>query len=410
MRTFASALPALLAEVAAEHEETLSDLRCLVEMETPSTDLPSLHRCADHLHSWLDRQIGPLDRVDRIDHEVHGPTLVAEIRGDLPGRVLIVGHYDTVWPLGTLESIPFTVTDGIIRGPGVLDMKAGLVTGVHAVRLARRTGLALPTITFVLNGDEELGSRSSRPIIEREAAGAIAGFVLEPGVGWDLKTERKGVGVFTIGTTGIESHAGNDPKGGASAVVALSELILQVAQGTDLEAGTSVNVGIIRGGSARNVIAGTAEAEVDVRVTTRSEAERIHRLLTTLTASDPRVSVSVTGGWNRPPMQLTAGSHALVDRVQAVAALVRSELGLRSVGGGSDGNFLAALGLPVLDGLGASGNGPHARDEHVMESDIDDRIVLFAGILAEACAPKALTSDTDAPEPMTTTARETAAV
>lgn len=384
MSDFTSLLPAMRAEVGAEHAQTLDDLRRLVEIETPSSDREALTAFAAQLLSWVSDELGPLSRAETIKHAEHGPTLIAEVSGSLPGRVVIVGHYDTVWPLGTLEAIPFSVDDGIIRGPGVLDMKAGLVTGVHAVRLAIRHELALPTITFVFNGDEELGSPSSRPIIEAEAAGARAGLVIEPGVDWDLKAERKGVGVFGIHVDGIESHSGNDPAGGASAIVALAELIDQLGAGTDLDAGTSLNVGVIRGGSARNVIAGSAEADIDVRVTTSAEAERIDRLFASLHVSDDRVAFRVSGDWNRPPMTLSDGSRALIARVQDVAVDVRSELGLRSVGGGSDANFMAALGLPVLDGLGASGNGPHARSEHIIEADMDDRILLLAGILSAA--------------------------
>ncbi len=390
MTAFADRLPLLRAEAAAEHAATLTDLQRLVERESPSSDLPSLRAFADQLLEWVSEVLGPLGRAERVDHSEHGPTLVIEVPGSIPGRVVVVGHYDTVWPLGTLDSIPFSVDEGIVRGPGVLDMKAGLVTGVRALRFAQRHGLPHPTVTFVFNGDEELGSRASRPIIEREAAGALAGLVLEPGVDWDLKVERKGVGVFTIRATGVESHSGNDPAGGASAINALAEVILQLSAGSDYEAGTSLNVGLIRGGSARNVIAGSAEAEVDVRVTTAAEAERIDALLSSLIITDERVALSVDGGWNRPPMTVTSASTELIAGVQHAAEKVRSRLGLRAVGGGSDANFISAMGIPVLDGLGASGNGPHARSEHVIEDDIDDRILLLTGILTTAFTPSDL--------------------
>lgn len=385
-RAFLAALPQMRAQAAAEHAEALDDLRALVETETPSADPAALDAAARELLGCAETLMGPLGRVELHAHEEHGPTLILDVPGELPGRVVVVGHYDTVWPLGTLGEIPFSVEDGIVRGPGVLDMKAGLVTGFRAVRLARAHGLQLPSLTFVLNGDEELGSPSSRPLIEREAAGADAGLVIEPGVDWDLKVERKGVGVFSLEVAGVESHAGNDPEGGASAVTALAELVLQLNRGTDLAAGTSVNVGTVSGGTARNVVPGRARASVDVRVTTPEEAARIDRLFSGLTVADPRVSFTVGGGWNRPPMALTDGSRALLSTVQQVADRVRAPLGQRSVGGGSDANFLSALGVPVLDGLGASGNGPHARSEHVLEADMDDRVLLLAGVLATAFA------------------------
>ena len=382
MTRFDDTLPALREITAREHDRYLELLQELVELETPSSDLPALSRAADWILALLAEEIGLPTSLERHDHAEHGPTLVVEYAGEGDGRVVLLAHYDTVWPLGTLEEIPFSVTDGILRGPGVLDMKAGLIAGVMAIRHAREAGLPLPTLTLVCNGDEEIGSPASRPIIEQVGEGASAAIVLEPGVGWDLKTERKAVGVFDLTVEGIESHAGNDPAGGASAVHAMAELIAQCAALTALEDGTSVNVGVVQGGTGRNVLAGRAHAMVDTRATTVAEMERVEAGLQSLTASDPRVTVSLGGGWNRPPMRHDEVQRPLFATATSVAAAVREPLGMRSVGGGSDGNFLAVRGLPVLDGMGASGAGPHARHEHVLESDIDDRILLIVGVLS----------------------------
>ncbi|WP_261166496.1 M20/M25/M40 family metallo-hydrolase [Microbacterium sp. Marseille-Q6965] len=382
MTGFTEALPALRDAVRRDHARYLDDLRALVELETPSSSPHAVGRAADWLQQWVVAMLGQSESHTRHDFGDHGPTLVFDYPGQRPGRVVLLAHYDTVWPLGTIEDIPFSVTDGVIRGPGVLDMKAGLIAGVHAIRHAREHGLALPALTLVCNGDEELGSPASRPIIEAAGEGALAALVLEPGVGWDLKTERKAVGVFELRTTGIESHAGNDPEGGASAVHAIAELIGQVADLNALDEGTSVNVGVVTGGTGRNVVAGSATAKIDTRATQVSEMERVDTALRALRASDPRVGVELLGSWGRPPMRHDETQRPLFERASAIAAAVRAPLGRRSVGGGSDGNFLAARGIPVLDGLGASGAGPHARNEHVLEGDVDDRILLIAGILA----------------------------
>jgi glutamate carboxypeptidase len=382
MNRFTDALPALREAVRHDHARYLEELRALVELETPSSAPQAVARAADWLQEWIVAMLGEPASRTRHEFAEHGPTLVFEYPGERPGRVVLLAHYDTVWPLGMIDEIPYAVADGVIRGPGVLDMKAGLVAGVHAIRHARQHGLPLPALTLVCNGDEELGSPASRPVIEAAGEGALAALVLEPGVGWDLKTERKAVGVYELRTTGIESHAGNDPRGGASAVHAIAELIGRVAALNALDEGTSVNVGVVAGGTGRNVVAGGARAMIDTRATQVSEMERVDRALRGLRASDPRVAVELIGSWGRPPMRHDEIQRPLFERASAVAAAVRAPLGRRSVGGGSDGNFLAAHGIPVLDGLGASGAGPHARDEHVLEADVDDRILLIAGILA----------------------------
>lgn len=364
----------------------LADLSTLVASESPSSAKPLLDGTADLIESWLDDRLGPPARWRRHVQPEHGDVLMATYPGTTEEHVLLIGHYDTVWPEGTLADMPFRVHDGKVTGPGVYDMKAGLVTGIWALRALRALDLPRPAVTLLFNGDEEIGSPVSRPYIEQAAKRSRAALVLEPGIGWDVKAERKGVGIFTLAAQGIEAHAGNDPEAGASAVHALAEVVGRLVAAEDRAAGTTINVGTIAGGSARNVVAGAAHGMVDIRVTSQAEMTRVDEVVAGLAASDPRVRVSVTGGWNRPPMRLTPASKRLLDLADEVATGIRAPLTPISVGGGSDANFVAALGVAVLDGLGASGAGAHARHEHVLVADIPDRAALVAGILARSAA------------------------
>ncbi|WP_253765754.1 M20 family metallopeptidase [Goodfellowiella coeruleoviolacea] len=366
-----------------ELDELLGDVSMLVRHESPSGEKALLDRTADSIMAWLDRRLGAPDHWTRHDHAEHGDLLEVTYSGATGAPVLMIGHYDTVWPSGTLDGWPFAVrADGTATGPGIYDMKAGLVTGVWAVLALRAFDLPCPTVRFLFNGDEELGSPKSRPHIERAAQDCLAALVLEPGVGWDVKTERKGVGIFTVTTHGVEAHAGNNPTDGASAVHALAEIVHQLTREADHDRGTTINVGTISGGTARNVIAGQASCLIDIRVSEQAEAERIDRVFAALRASDPRVRVRVDGRWSRPPMRLGPASRTLFDLANDVATALRAPLDPISVGGGSDANFVSALGLPVLDGLGASGGGAHARHEHVVVDDIPDRVALVAGLLS----------------------------
>jgi glutamate carboxypeptidase len=362
-------------------DEPLADLAALVGHESPSDGKALLDTTADWIEGWLHDRLGPPTGWTRHVQDGYGDVLEATYPGS-PGKpVLLIGHYDTVWPEGTLADRPFTVHDGKASGPGVYDMKAGLVTGVWALRALRALNLTHPPVTFLFNGDEELGSPVSRRHIEAAARGCAAALVLEPGIGWDVKTERKGVGTFTVSATGVESHAGNEPADGASAVHALAELVGHLAAAADPGAGTTINVGTIEGGTARNVIAGRARCLVDVRITRQAEADRVDRVLRELRPADPRVTVTIGGAWSRPPLRLTPESKTLFDLADDVAGALRGPLEPISVGGGSDANFLAPLGVPVLDGLGSSGAGAHARHEHVLVDHVPDRIALVAGLL-----------------------------
>ncbi|WP_078854252.1 M20 family metallopeptidase [Streptomyces sp. NRRL F-5135] len=361
----------------------LTDLRRLVEQESPSDDKALLDATAGLLVNLLTERLGEPDRLVRHRDAACGDVVEAEYTGSVSGgpTVTVVGHYDTVWPAGTLAGWPFTVTEETVTGPGVFDMKAGLAQGVWALRALRELGLARPTVRFVLNGDEETGSVMSRPVIERATEDAVATLVLEPGGSWGVKAGRKGVGIFTLSTTGIEAHAGLDPAKGASAVHALADAVRQLADAADLERGTSVNVGRISGGTARNVIAGEAHGLVDIRVVGQEEIRRMDEVLASLAPTDPRVTLTVGGGWNRPPMEPGPAGRELFAVADSVAAQLRAPLAELFVGGGSDANFVAALGRPVLCGMGATGDGAHARHEHVLTADLPDRTALTAGTL-----------------------------
>jgi glutamate carboxypeptidase len=291
-------------------------------------------------------------------------------------------HYDTVWPAGTLAEWPFEVQDGRASGPGVFDMKTGLVQAVWTLRLLRELELPHPSVRLLLNGDEEIGSPFSRPIIEKSCAGTAAVLVFEAAAEGAVKTARKGVGIWQVRVRGVESHAGLDPTAGASAIDEAARLVRTLHDATDLAAGTSVNVGVLRGGTRSNVVAGSAEAEVDVRVRTVSEQARIGALIAGLRPHDPRASLQVTGGWNRPVMERGPAIADVYTLARAAAAQLGVDLAETSVGGASDGNFAAAMGLPVLDGLGAVGAGAHARHEHVSINGMVERAAMAAGVMA----------------------------
>ncbi|WP_177154285.1 M20 family metallopeptidase [Actinosynnema pretiosum] len=374
---------ALLEAARAALPEMLDDLRRYVEVETPSDDKAALSRGLSFVDGLVVERIGPADSSSTVDGGVHGDVRVLDFAGSAAAPVLLLAHYDTVWPLGTLAEIPFAVDGDRITGPGVFDMKAGLVQLLWAVRIARAAGLALPPLRLVLNGDEEIGSPASREVIEAAAVGVRGALVFEAAAGPEgaVKTARKGVGVFTVRAEGVESHAGLDPTRGASAVDELARAVLTLHAAQDLDAGTSVNVGVIGGGTRSNVIAGSAFGEVDVRVSSLAEITRVEGVLAGLTARHPKASLTVEGGWNRPVMERTPATAEL----HAVAGAAAEGLGLSlpevAVGGASDGNFVAALGVGVLDGFGAIGDGAHARHEHATVSGLVTRTALTAAVL-----------------------------
>jgi glutamate carboxypeptidase len=366
--------------VGSHREDMLDDLARYVGIETPSDDKPSLAAGLSWLDGWLAERLGEPVAARTTDGGRYGDIRVH----DYPGTgepVLLLCHYDTVWPLGTLAEWPFQTDGDRATGPGVFDMKSGLVQAVWAVRALSAAGLARPSLRLVLNGDEELGSPASRPVIEEAAAGTRATLVFEASAGGAVKTARKGVGRFRVSATGVGAHAGLDPGKGASAVDELARAVLGLHRLTDLAAGTTVNVGVIAGGTRSNVIAESAVGDIDVRVASEGEAARIEAAFAALRAHDPRATVSVEGEWNRPVMERTPAIAALYELARGLAAELGVTLAECSVGGASDGNFVAALGLPVLDGFGAVGDGAHARHEHISVDGMVERTALAAAVL-----------------------------
>ncbi|MEV0633663.1 M20 family metallopeptidase [Streptomyces sp. NPDC050619] len=360
------------------------DLRTLVEHETPSHDKELLNTGLAAIEAWTYRRLGPPDEVRRHDGGPHGDMLELLYRGTAPTTVLVLCHYDTVWPAGTLAEWPFRITDdGAASGPGVFDMKCGLMQAVWALRLLRELDLPRPAVRLLLSGDEEIGSPASRPHVERLSEDAAATLVCEAAAGPEgaLKTSRKGGGIFEVTVDGVEAHAGLEPDRGASAVHALAELVTRITTLGSPELGTTVNVGVISGGTARNVVAGQAGCGIDVRIAVPAEADRIDTELAALRPSDTRVKTTLSGGWNRPPMVPNPASRLLFEQARTVAEGLGWTARETAVGGASDGNFVAALGRPVLDGLGGVGAGAHARHEHVLLAHIPARTALIAGLL-----------------------------
>lgn len=376
-------MSALVTAAEAAREALVADLTAYTQQETPSDDLDALAGGLAWVRAFVTRQLGAPDAERVIDAAPHGDVAVLDwaATGGGAGSVAILCHYDTVWPLGTLAEWPVTVDGDRLTGPGVFDMKAGLVQATHAIAIARAQGLPLPAIRLVLNGDEEIGSLGSRPHIEEAVTGRDAVLVFEASARGALKTARKGVGIFRVTTHGVEGHAGLDPERGVSAIDEMARVVLALHALADLGAGTSVNVGTVAGGSRSNVTAGRADALVDVRVTDVAESERIDAALAALEPHRAEATLDIAGGWNRPVMPRSASTVALFRIAEAVSAEQGWAVEEISVGGASDGNFAAALGLPVLDGLGAVGDGAHARHEWISIDGMVQRTALAAGIL-----------------------------
>jgi glutamate carboxypeptidase len=358
----------------------LEDLRLFVERETPSTDKKLLDDFARFLAGYAETIDG--GRAEIVPAMGSGDHV--RVRWDGEGSkppLFLLGHYDTVWAEGTIEKMPFGVRGDIATGPGVFDMKCGLVQGFWAVRALREAAGIERPIVFVCNSDEEVGSPTSRALIEEEARGAATVLVLEPSLGGALKTARKGVGRYSIRVTGRPSHAGLDPEGGISAIEEMARLVLELHGHTDHRSGTTVNVGVIGGGTRYNVVAAEAFAEVDVRAVTVAEAERMNEVFLSLEPQHDEAEVRVEGGVIWPPMERTPNIAELFDRARSLAGEIGFDLREGLAGGASDGCLCAALGVPVLDGLGGVGGGAHAVDEHVEVASMVPRAALVARLL-----------------------------
>lgn len=365
-----------------EHEvELLSDLELLVGLETPSDRLDLLGTGLDRIEPWLVERLGqPTHRV-RHPHENHGDVLDVTWAGTIDGVVMSLCHYDTVWPEGTLEQWPLLRDGDVLSGPGVLDMKIGIVQTVWMLLALRALEAPHPSVRLMLTGDEEIGSPASRPHIEAAAAEVALTMISEPSASGDVKVQRKGTLFADLTVHGVEAHAGLDPDAGASAVHEIARLIPRVTGLANRAEGTTVNVGTVRGGSGRNVIAGLASAQVDVRIQEPGEQERVAAGLRALGVEDERIRLEVEIDANRPPMNPTPEMERLLTVVAEIGSELGQEISHRPVGGASDGNFIAALGLPVIDGLGGIGAGPHARHEHVLVSGFARQTALMAGLV-----------------------------
>ena len=356
----------------------------MVECETPSHDEAAIEAFADLLTSRL----ADITEVERIPAKGCGPLIQCRFR--LPGcdpearPILALGHSDTVYPRGVLSRMPFHERDGKIYGPGTFDMKAGIAFFVYAVRALLDLGRPVRRpLMLQLNPDEEVGSDCSRALTEQEALKSEAVLVLEPGQDTDgkFKTARKGVGDYTITVRGRASHAGVDFTAGASAILELARQIDRVAGFTQLERGLTVNPGVISGGSRSNVVADFAQAEIDIRVARLADAGELDERFRSLTPFDGRCTLEVTGGLNRPPMERTEAIGALFEKARMLARGLGVDLKEASTGGGSDGNFTAAVGATTLDGIGAVGAGAHSPDEHILVNRIADRTALIAKLI-----------------------------
>jgi glutamate carboxypeptidase len=368
-------------EYLEEHRnDMLEDLQRFVEMETPSTNKRLLDDFAEFLTSYAGSAAG--GRVEVLPTEGSGNNVrVRWGREDGEPAILLLGHYDTVWSEGTVEEMPFGVADGVATGPGIFDMKCGLVQGFWAVRALREVAGVNRPVAFLCNSDEEIGSPNSRALIEEAARRAHTVLVLEPSLNGALKTARKGVGRFRIRVAGRPSHAGLDPEGGISAVEEMARLILELHGHTNLETGTTVNVGVVKGGTRYNVVAAQASAEVDVRAVTLTEAERMDEVISALKPHHPEARVSVEGGQIWPPMERTEKTEELFERARQLAEELGFNLQEGLAGGASDGCLCAAVGAPTLDGLGAVGGGAHAADERVDVESIPLRAALVARLI-----------------------------
>ncbi len=376
-------LSQILPQLVAQQGSITEFLKELVECESPSDDAAAVNRCVDLLAASAEG----IAKVKTFPGGRYGKNLLLTFhlpgpRRKKPGRLLGVGHSDTVWPVGTLKTMPWREAEGRLWGPGVFDMKAGLVFFLSAMKTIQALDLPVSReVALWIVSDEEVGSESSRPLTEKLAKDSSAVLIPEPAAGptGKLKTARKGVGDYVVRVQGRSAHAGLDFQAGASAIVELARQIEKIAAFTDLSKGLTVNPGVISGGTRTNVIAAEAQVGVDMRIARMKDYAPLHRKFLGLRAVDKRCTVEVRGGLNRPPMERTKGVAALFGTAQGLAA---QHLGLAleecAVGGGSDGNFTAGLGIPTLDGLGAVGEGAHAANESIVVERMAER----AGLLA----------------------------
>lgn len=386
-----SLLQELRAYLESRQGALLALTRRLVEIESPSGDKAGSCAAVDLLAKAA-AEIPSLASIDRINSLAYGEHLrlsFFEKSERASSQTLILGHMDTVYPRGTLHERPWRVEGEKVYGPGIFDMKANCVLALEAIRALTALHAIEPhhSVTLLLTCDEEDGSPTGRALVEEAASVSARVLVLEPSApGGSAKTGRKGTGAWTLRTHGRAAHAGLDPEKGASAILEIARQIEKLHELNELARGTTVNIGVVRGGTTSNVIAAEAEAEIDVRYTTSAEAARITSSLTNLQPFDNRVRLSVEGAINRPPLERTTAVVQLFDEARRLAAALDFELGEAQVGGASDGNFAAAFCPAVLDGLGIEGDGAHAAHEHILINNIPARGAMIAGLLLNPLA------------------------
>lgn len=363
-------------------EAMVDDLFDFVGIETPSTDKTQLNAGLAWIESWVAANLPVPAATTRHDGGPHGDVLVVEYEGSGDNVLTFLSHYDTVWEKGTLLDWPPTRDGDFAAGPGIYDMKSGLVQSLWMMKALTELELPVPPIRMLFSGDEETGSPAGRAVIEECSRASSAVIVFEASEKTAIKTSRKGIGRFSLRITGRESHAGADYTAGISAIDELSRAVLYLHALTDLEKGTTVNVGVTSGGSRSNVVAGSAYADIDVRIAQNSEIERIDEAFRNLKPRHPQAAFSIGGAWNRPAMERNELTTSMFRLAQSAASGIGVELGEISVGGGSDGNFATALGIPVLDGMGAVGAGPHSRSEHIFLSGMVERGAIAAGVVS----------------------------
>jgi glutamate carboxypeptidase len=370
-----------LSELRAHTQRMVDDLRALTNAESPSHDVDACNACAQQV-AELGRALlheAP-EQLRSQDGRIH-----LRWRFGATQRVALVGHFDTVWPLGTLQRKPFAVTGDRAHGPGVFDMKAGIVQGVYALSTLPSS---LDGVTLLLTSDEEIGSHSSRTLVEQTAGEVQAALILEPSAGdGALKIARKGVSMYHLTVHGRAAHAGLEPERGVNALTELAHRVVALSRLGNPELGTTVTPTVAQAGTTGNVVPAQAHLEIDVRALSAEEQQRVDQAVHAMPTTVQGAEVEIEGGPNRPPLPPTA-SAGLFERAQAVAdRLHLPRLQGIAVGGGSDGNFTAAMGTPTLDGLGAVGDGAHAEHEHVLIPAMPERAALLASLVEDLLAP-----------------------
>lgn len=378
MSSGAHSMDHLLPAAEARLPQMVDDIQRLVEVETPSEDQAAVAAGAAETAALVAERLGATPETILVDGATH---LRLRFGAEDP-RVVLVNHQDTVWPLGTLERKPFSNDGRVLRGPGVFDMLTGVVMSLHAAAILQQQGYDLTGLSILITGDEELGSRSSRQLLLDETAAARAAFVMEGALDTSLKIARKGTSMYTVAAHGRAAHAGLEPEKGINAGIALGLLLPAIEALGDPELGTTVTPTVLAGGTTDNTVPAYARVEVDGRARTAAELERVDREIRTLTSSVEDARIEVTGGINRPPMERSAAEELFHEAQRLAAQLGIGEITGAEVGGASDGNFIAAAGVPTLDGMGATGGGAHAEHEHALVEHIAPRTALLAALIA----------------------------